>query len=66
MNGNLEKAIAIFKSPALGAIVRWSKPVHWAVLGTSTIAVMNTFLSLGETRGTKGLIDGATSFNARA
>ncbi len=66
MNENLEKVKAIFKSQALTAIVRWSEPVRWAVVGISSISVINTLLALNETLVTKSLIDGATSSNARA
>ncbi len=66
MNENLEKVKAIFKSPSLAGIIRWSKPVHWAVLGIGSIAVFSSLLSLGETLVLKSLIDGATSSNLKA
>ena len=66
MSSNLEKVKGIFKSQALAAVIQWSKPAHGAILGISAIAIFETLLSLGETLVTKGLIDGATSFNAGA
>ena len=66
MNENLEKVKAIFKSPSLAGIIRWSKPVHWAVFGIGAIAVFSSLLSLGETLVLKSLIDGATSSNLKA
>ena len=63
---NLKKVKRIFKSPALSAIVKWSKPVRGAVLLISCIGVVNSLLSLGVTLVTKALIDGATSGSSSA
>ncbi|MBR5345732.1 MAG: ABC transporter ATP-binding protein [Clostridia bacterium] len=61
---NLKKAASIFRSPAIRAIYRWSKPVHGAIVAISVISVASTLLSLGVTLVTKNLIDGATSGKA--
>ena len=61
---NLKKVGKLFKSPALSAILRWSKPVRWSVAGISVITVINTLLSLGLTLVTKALVDAATGGNA--
>ena len=66
MNENLKKVKNIFTSPALKAIIEWSRPVRGAILLISCIGVVNSLLSLGVTLVTKSLIDGATSGNSRA
>ncbi len=65
MNANLQKLKAVFRSPALSAIFRWSRPVRVSVLLISVIAVLSSLLSLSEALVTKRLIDGATSVNVR-
>ena len=66
MNEKLEKVKSIFKSPALGAIFQWSKPVRGAVLLVSAISMVVSLMSLGVTLVTKSLIDGATSGRSSA
>ncbi len=66
MNGKIKRIKSIFRSPALGAIVRWSKPVHGTVLLTSGIGVLNSLLSLTVTMITKALVDGATGGDINA
>ena len=63
MNKQLSKLVKIFRSPALAAIFRWSKPIHKSILGISLIAVASSLFSLGVTLATKQLIDGATGKN---
>ena len=60
----LKKARKLFKSPALSAILTWSKPVHWPIVGVSVISVISALLSLGLTLVTKALVDAATGGNA--
>lgn len=62
---NIRKFLSIFKSPALKAIYRWSKPVHRSVFFISVLGVFNSILSLGVTLVTKNLIDGAVSGQLR-
>ena len=54
----------LFRSPALGAILHWSKPVRGAILSISAISVIGTLVSLGLTLVTKALVDGATTAKA--
>ena len=56
----LKKAVLIVKSPALSAILTWTKPVRWEVIGISIITVASTLVSLGMTLDTKALVDAAT------
>ncbi|MBR4711038.1 MAG: ABC transporter ATP-binding protein [Clostridia bacterium] len=56
----LSKVRSILKSPALRAIVRWSKPVRKEIITISLIGVVISLLSLGVTLTTKGMIDAAT------
>ena len=63
---SLRKVKSIFKSHALSAIYRWSKPVHGAIAGISLMGVAGSLLSLGLTLVTKSLIDGATGGNINA
>ena len=63
---SLKKIKKIVRSPALSAVVRWSKCVHGSLL---LICLMNgaiTLLSLGGTMATKELIDGAVSGKTEA
>ena len=62
----LRKVKSIFKSHALSAIYRWSKPVHGAIAGISLMGVAGSLLSLGLTLVTKSLIDGATGGDINA
>ena len=57
---NKEKIRRVFRSPALRAIVRWSKPVRVAVLLISFLGILASGLSLALTLVTKNLIDSAT------
>ena len=66
MNDNLRKIKNIFRSPALRAIVQWSRPVHLSIVLISLIAVGGSLISLGVTLVTKALIDGATGGNVSA
>lgn len=61
MNENIKKINSIFRSPALHAIIKWSRPVHLSIILISAIAVIGSLISLGVTLVTKSLIDGATS-----
>lgn len=63
---NLSKVKDIFRSPALRAIVQWSRPAHLSIVLISMIAVVGSLNSLGVTLVTKALIDGATGGNASA
>ena len=63
-NGKPEKAKRLVKSSALPAILRWSKPVRWSVVGISFISVVSALVSLGLTLITKALVDAATGGNA--
>ena len=63
---NLRKARKLFKSPALSAIMTWSKPARWGIVGVSVISVASTLLSLSLTLVTKALVDAATGGNADA
>ena len=58
---NLKKIIKIVRSPALSAVVRWSKCVHGSLLLICLINAGITLLSLGGTMATKELIDGAVA-----
>ena len=66
MGERLRKVKAIFKSRAVSAIYRWSKPVHGAIAGISLLGVAGSILSLGITLVTKGLIDAATGADSQA
>ncbi len=66
MSDNVRKIKSIFKSSALSALIRWSRPVHRGMIAVNLIAVVNSLLSLAVTLATKGLIDGATSAQASA
>ena len=66
MNENLKKIKNIFRSPALRALLQWSRPVHLSIVLISAIAVIGSLISLGVTLVTKALIDGATSGNESA
>ncbi len=66
MNDNLRKIKTIFRSPALRAIVKWSRPAHLSIVLISLIAVGSSLISLGVTLVTKALIDGATGGNVSA
>ena len=57
---NIKKARKLFRSPALFAIINWSKPVRWGIIGISVISVISALLSLGLTLVTKALVDAAT------
>ena len=46
---NLKKAMKLFKSPALSAILAWAKPVRWPIMGVSVLSVVSALLSLGLT-----------------
>ena len=65
-NGKSKKAGRIFKSPALSALLGWSKPARWPIVGISVISVVSTLLSLCLTLVTKALVDAATGGNADA
>lgn len=54
---NLKK---LYASPALGDVLRWSKPARLGVAGICFTNAVNALCSLGTTLCTKGLIDGAT------
>ena len=60
MTGNFQKIKSIFCSPALRAILQWSKPVHVSIVLISAMSVVSSLISLGITLVTKALIDGAT------
>ena len=62
----LKKARKAFTSPALSAIIAWSRPVRWAIVGVSAVSVVSTLLSLGQTLVTKALVDGATGGRVEA
>ena len=61
MMDNIAKAKAIFRSPAVGAVIRWSRCVHGRLLLICAMNTAVTLLSLSETMATKELIDGAVS-----
>ena len=63
---NLSKVKDIFKSQAIVAIYRWSKPVHWSIAAVCLFSVTSSLVSLGITLVTKNLIDGATGGNVSA
>ena len=63
---NLQIIRNIFCSPALRAIVQWSRPAHLSIVLISLIAVGGSLISLGVTLVTKALIDGATGGNVSA
>ena len=56
----LQKVRTILKSPALGAIYRWSKPVRGSVLLISVLSVVGSLMSLGVPLVTRGLVDSVT------
>ena len=58
---SLKKIKKIVRSPALSAVVRWSKCVHGSLLLICLINAGITLLSLGGTMATKELIDGAVA-----
>ena len=58
-----DKLKKLFASPALGDVLRWSKPARLGVAGICLTNAINALGSLGTTLCTKGLIDGATSRN---
>ena len=66
MSDYIQKAKSILNGSTLRSILRWSKPAHGAVFAISGFAMLGSLMSLGVTLITKGLIDGATSGNARA
>lgn len=66
MTNNLSKVKNIFRSPALRAIVQWSRPAHLSIVLISLIAVVSSLISLGVTLVTKALIDGATGGDVSA
>ena len=55
---------SIFRSPALGAILRWSRPARGAILFSCAAGVISSLLSLEVTLVTRDLIDSATSRTA--
>ena len=59
----LRKVRAIFRSPGISAVAKWSRCVHWKVLLICILTVVTTACSLGFTMATKGLVDGAVSSN---
>ena len=61
---NLKKVKRIFRSPALGAVIRWSGCVRGSVALICALNAVSTLLSLGVTLVTKELIDGAVSGRA--
>ena len=61
MDNNLQKVIAVFRSPAYKAIKRWTKPFYGAIWAISLLGILGTVLSLWLTLVTKNLVDGATS-----
>ena len=63
---NISKIRSIFRSPALGAILRWSGCVHGSLAVICLIACVNALLSLAVTMVTRGMIDGATAADAQA
>ena len=63
---NFAKVKQIFKSHALRAIYRWSRPVHKALLLICLMSVVGSLTSLGLTMVTKSLIDGATGSDEAA
>ena len=66
MQDPLRKVRSSFRSPALRAIFRWSKPVRGSVALISLLGVLAALVSLSVTLVTRGLIDGATSGNEGA
>ena len=66
VKSNLSKVTSIFRSPALRAIIQWSRPAHLSIVLISASAVVSSLISLGVTLVTKALIDGATGGNASA
>ncbi len=66
MQDTLRKVRSSFRSPALRAIFRWSKPVRGSVALISLLGVLAALVSLSVTLVTRGLIDGATSGNEGA
>ena len=57
---NLEKVGKLLKSPALSAILRWSKPVCWSVVSINILSVISALVTLCLTLDTKALVDAAT------
>ena len=62
----ISKVRSIFRSHALKAVFRWSKPVHGSVAGICLCSVAGSLLSLCVTLVTKELIDGATGGDGSA
>ena len=58
---DIRKFRQIFRSPALKAVVKWSKCVHGSILTICAFNVLSVFCSLGLTLATKGLVDAAVS-----
>ena len=58
MQDTLRKVRSSFRSPALRAIFRWSKPVRGSVALISLLGVLAALVSLSVTLVTRGLIDG--------
>ena len=63
MKENIQKVLAIFKSPGLSTAWKWTKIVHGKVLVICLLTVFRTAASLCLALVTKGLIDGAVSSN---
>lgn len=55
-----DKLKKLFASPALGDVLRWSRPARLGVAGICLTNAVNALCSLGTTLCTKGLIDAAT------
>ena len=50
----------MFRSPALGAICKWSEVVRWPIIGVNVVSAICSLLSLGLTLVIQALVDGAT------
>ncbi|MBR3428748.1 MAG: ABC transporter ATP-binding protein [Clostridia bacterium] len=60
-SGDISKFKRIFKSPALGQVIRWSRCVHSRIIWICILNVVSVLLSLGMTLVTKALVDAAVS-----
>ena len=61
MKEYFRKAISIFHSPGILAVIRWSECVHRKVLLICLFTAISSLCSLGFTLATKGLVDSAVS-----
>ncbi len=54
----------VVNTHAVKTVMRWAKPVRWAILAICALGVISSLLSLAVTLVTRNLIDGATSGQA--